>query len=376
MKIILFANTDWYLYNFRLSLSKALRSKGHEVILVSPPGRYGKLLEREGFTWIAIKMNRRSLNPWGEIQTILRLVSLYKRQAPDIVHHFTIKCVIYGSIAATFARVPSKINAVTGLGYIFTSDCLYAKILRIIVKIILRFVLSGKKTILILQNPDDVKIFLKNKLIAPKKVKLIRGSGVDINRYRPKFRCKKENFQVLLATRLLWDKGIREYVEAAKILKAEDKKVDFLMAGSIDRGNPDSISQEKINKWEENGFIIPLGHVDKMEELLAKVDIVTLPTTYGEGVPKILLEAAACGLPIVATDVPGCREIVSNGENGFLVPPKNPEALANAIRLLIDDENRCMTMGREGRKKILAEFDERIIIKQTLDVYKEIMPEF
>jgi len=375
MKIILFANTDWYLYNFRLSLSKALRSKGHEVILVSPPGRYGKLLEEEGFTWISIKMNRRSLNPWFEIQTILKLVSLYRKQAPDIVHHFTIKCVIYGSVAAALTGVTARINAVTGLGYIFSSHSLYARILRIFVRIILRLVLRGKRGILILQNPDDVETFLEKSLISPTKVKLIRSSGVDTNLFKPKSRPKVTNFRVLLATRLLWDKGVQEYVEAAKILMDENKTVEFLMAGAIDKGNPASISQEDIKRWENQGLIISLGHVDNIAQLLNEVDLVVLPS-YREGVPKILLEAASTGLPIVATDVPGCREIVSHGENGLLVPPKDPVALANAIRVLIDDENMREAMGRAGRKKILAEFDERIIIEQTVDIYKELLPEF
>jgi glycosyltransferase involved in cell wall biosynthesis len=375
MKVLLFANTDWYLYNFRLALAKAIRNTGHEVVCVSPPGNYGKHLESEGFRWINLRMNRRSLNPWSEFQVLMALTSLYRHESPDIVHHFTIKCVIYGSIAARMTGVLARVNAVAGLGYVFTNNGLCARMLRPLVKAILRLAVCGKRAKLILQNPDDVKEFLDYGLITTEQVRLIRSSGVNTKRFRPVDQQKSDGIRVLLATRLLWDKGIMEYMEAARILKQKDKSIDFLLAGAPDSGNPASVSENDVLKWREEGTVIPLGHVENMEHLLSTVDLVALPT-YREGTPRILLEAAAMGLPIVATDVPGCREIVSHGENGLLVPPKDSVALAKAIKLLADDPDKRHQMGKVGRKKVLAEFDESIVIEETLSVYKELLPEF
>ena len=375
MKVLLFANTDWYLYNFRLALAKAIRNTGHEVVCVSPPGNYGKHLESEGFRWINLRMNRRSLNPWSELQVLMALTSLYRHESPDIVHHFTIKCVIYGSIAARMTGVRARVNAVAGLGYVFANNGLYARMLRPPVRAILRLAVCGKRAKLILQNPDDVKEFLDYGLITTEQVRLIRSSGVNTKRFRPVDQQKSDGIRVLLATRLLWDKGIREYVEAARILKRKGKSIDFLLAGAPDSGNPASVSENDVLKWREEGAVTPLGHVENMEHLLSMVDLVALPT-YREGTPRILLEAAAMGLPIVATDVPGCREIVSHGENGLLVPPKDSVALAKAIKLLADDPDKRHQMGKAGREKVLAEFDESIVIEKTLGVYRELLPEF
>jgi len=376
MKVLLFANTDWYLYNFRLALAKAIRNTGHEVVCVSPPGNYGKHLESEGFRWINLGMNRRSLNPWSELQVLMALTSLYRHELPDIVHHFTIKCVIYGSIAARMTGVRARVNAVAGLGYVFANNGLYARMLRPPVRAILRLAVCGKRAKLILQNPDDVKEFLDYGLITTEQVRLIRSSGVNTKRFRPvDDQQKSDSIRVLLATRLLWDKGIREYVEAARILKRKGKSIDFLLAGAPDSGNPASVSENDVLKWREEGTVTPVGHVENMEHLLSMVDLVALPT-YREGTPRILLEAAAMGLPIVATDVPGCREIVSHGKNGLLVPPKDSVAVAKAIKLLADDPDKRHQMGKAGREKVLAEFDESIVIEKTLSVYKELLPEF
>ena len=321
-------------------------------------------------------MNRRSLNPWSELQVLMALTSLYRHELPDIVHHFTIKCVIYGSIAARMTGVRARVNAVAGLGYVFANNGLYARMLRPPVRAILRLAVCGKRAKLILQNPDDVKEFLDYGLITTEQVRLIRSSGVNTKRFRPvDDQQKSDSIRVLLATRLLWDKGIREYVEAARILKRKGKSIDFLLAGAPDSGNPASVSENDVLKWREEGTVTPVGHVENMEHLLSMVDLVALPT-YREGTPRILLEAAAMGLPIVATDVPGCRETVSHGKNGLLVPPKDSVAVAKAIKLLADDPDKRHQMGKAGREKVLAEFDESIVIEKTLSVYKELLPEF
>lgn len=374
MKILLFANTDWYLYNFRLPLAKFLQQKGIEVVFTSPPGDYVSLLEEQGFRHISLQMERRSLNPWKEVNLLIQLANIYLKEKPDLVHHFTIKCVIYGSLAAQLVGIKARVNAVTGLGHVFTSNSWQARLLRPLVKTLFRIALRGQSSRLILQNPDDYQTFLTTRLISPKHLRLIRGSGIDTERFQPPPPLslkEKESRKVLLATRLLWEKGIGEYVEAAKILKPRYPSLEFLLAGSPDPGNPASVPLEQILVWEQEGMITRLGHVDNMEELLRQVDIAVLPS-YREGTPRSLLEAAACGLPIVTTDVPGCREVVQHEVNGLLVPVKNAQKLAEAIQRLADHSEERTRMGKAGREKVLVEFDQRIVLEKTFEVYQEV----
>jgi len=375
MKILLFANTDWYLYNFRLALAKAIRELGVEVVLVSPPGKYGPRLEQEGFRWIPVQMNRRSVNPLAETKVISALVSIYRRERPDMVHHFTIKSVIYGTIAARLAGIPNKINAVTGLGHVFTSGSPSAQCLRPLVGALFRLALRTPHARMILQNVDDHDMFLNNRLVASDSIRIIRGSGVDTAKFYHQRRKGRQGskFQVLMATRLLWEKGVKEYFEAARILKPIMPNVVFLLAGAPDDGNPASVPGAVIAGWEEEGIITALGHVEDMAALLQEVDIAVLPS-YREGTPRILLEAAASGLPIVTTDVPGCREIVEHKVNGLVVPAKDPRSLAEALRDLAANPVEMHRMGEAGRRKVLEEFDERIVISRTIDIYRELLP--
>jgi len=372
MKILLFANTDWYLYNFRLPLAKYLREKGLEVILVSPPGGYGPKLEENGFRWISVPMERRSLNPWKEFKLLRHLVKLYAKEKPDLVHHFTIKNVVYGSLAARMAGIKPRVNAVTGLGHIFTSNGWLARLIRPIVSRLLRVALQGDESLLILQNPDDYQAFVNAGLVLPKDIRLIRGSGVDTERFKPSSQKRQGVFRVLLATRLLWEKGVGEYVEAARNLKSHNQAIEFLLAGSPDPGNPASVPQAQIDAWAREGIITALGHLDKMEDILNEVDLVVLPS-YREGLPRILLEAAAYGLPIVTTDAPGCREIVADDVNGFLVPCKDSAALVTAIQRILDNPEERARMGAASRSKVLAEFDQKIVLRETFDVYRELL---
>src|SRR6266404_3991688 len=223
MKVLFFANTDWYLYNFRLPLAKAIRELGTEVVMVSPPGPYGQRLLDQGFRWVPVAMQRRSLKPLHEARLIKSLVSLYREERPDLVHHFTIKCVIYGSIAARAVRVSGCVNDVAGMGYVFSSTNTLARLLRPVVKRVLRRLLSkGTRSRLILQNSDDYAVFLAERLVRPEHVRIIRGSGVHTARFHPPepFRRGFDSpFRALLATRLLWDKGIADFIEAARLLK-------------------------------------------------------------------------------------------------------------------------------------------------------------
>ncbi|TMW71344.1 glycosyltransferase family 4 protein [Thauera sp. UPWRP] len=371
---MLFANTEWYLYNFRRSLAVALRDAGYEVLLVSPPGPYGEKLRALGFRWIPAPMERRSLNPLRELALVKWLHRLVRDEQVDVVHGFTIKCAVYGSLAARLAGVPARVNAVAGMGYVFTSDDLKARLLRPVVRTLMRLALDGRGARLILQNPDDVALFERARLVDSERVRLIPGSGVDCRRFGPDAgRGEGERFRVLLAARLLWDKGLAEYVDAARELRAEGRDIEFLLAGDPDPGNPAAVPEATVRGWVDEGVVRWLGHVDDMPALFRSVDAVVLPS-YREGLPKGLIEAGASGLPLVTTDVPGCREVVSDGEDGLLVPVKSAQALAAAVARLHDDPALCARLGAAARAKALAQFDERIVIDRTVAVYRELVP--
>ena len=381
MKIILFANTEWYLFNFRLSLAKALQAQGHEVLLISPPGEYGARLQALGFRWEALPMDRKSLNPLQELRLLGYLCRLYRRERPALVHHFTIKCVVYGSIAALLARVPARVNAVAGMGYVFTNQALKARLLRPVVRWLMRLVINGRGARLILQNNDDMAAFAKAGLARPELTRLVKGSGVDLTRFMPRAAIVKDGqddqgnhtaqpTRVVLAARLLWDKGIAEYVEAARQLQAKGLRIRFLLAGAPDPGNPAAIPQATLDGWQAEGLIELLGQVSDMAALFATVDITVLPS-YREGLPKSLIEAAACALPLVTTDVPGCREVVTHEVDGLLVPVKDAAALAQAIERLHLNPAWADQLGQAARARSLRQFDENIVIRQTLAVYTE-----
>ncbi|MEJ8836229.1 glycosyltransferase family 4 protein [Ramlibacter sp. AN1133] len=375
MKIILFANTDWYLFNFRRSLISALRKQGHDVLLVSPPGPYGKRLEELGFRWQPAPMERRSLNPLRELLLVLWLRSLFGHEGPDIVHGFTIKCAVYGSLAARLAGVHARVNAVAGMGYVFTSKDLKARLLRPVVSALMRFALDGHTARLILQNPDDVRLFAASRLVDPKRVRLIPGSGVDCIRFAPADGpdgSTPRKFRVLLPARLLWDKGLAEYVEAARQLLRQRRQIQFLIAGEPDAGNPAAAPTSVLSEWVREGIVEWLGQVEDMPGLYRSVDCVVLPS-YREGLPKGLIEAAACGLPLVTTDVPGCREVVTHCVDGLLVPARDAASLADAIARLHDSASLRAKYGAAARAKALAQFDEQIVIASTIAVYDELV---
>lgn len=374
MKIVLFANTEWYLWNFRRSLAVALRDAGHDVLLISPDGPYGEKLRALGLRWQPLPMDRRSLNPLREARLLLHLLRLFRRERPALVHGFTIKCAVYGSLAARMVRVPARVNAVAGMGYVFISDSLKARLLRPLVRALLKLALGGRNARLILQNPDDVALFDRAGLVDVSQVRLIPGSGVDCRRFLPDpARVPGERLRVLLPARLLWDKGLAEYVQAARLLHAEGRPIDFLLAGDPDPGNPAAVPEADVREWVGQGLVQWLGHVDDMPALLRSVDIVALPS-YREGLPKGLIEAAASGCALVTTDVPGCREVVTHDVDGLLVPVRDGDALAKAIARLQDEPALRARLADAGRRKALEQFDERIVIRKTLAVYDELIP--
>ena len=385
-KVLFFANTDWYLQHFRLPLAEYLRDKGYEVIMVSPYGPYHEGIQAAGFRSIAVPMERRSLNPWRELKLINHLRCLYAEEKPDIAHHFTIKCVVYGTIASELSGIITRVNAVTGLGHIFISPKIKDLLLKRPVSLLLRHAFNARNSRLILQNPDDANDFINAHLVNKKNIRLIKGSGVNTEHYKPTQKNRKEStVRILLASRLLWEKGIREYANTAQELREEGLNAEFMLAGEPDPGNPTSIPAEQLDAWRKEGHVKLLGHVHDMRTLLADIDIAVLPSNR-EGTPRSLLEAAACGLPLVTTDVPGCREVVNHEVNGLFVSgrtgggKRSPSfarndgypTLSQALRRLCLEPETRARMGAASRAKVLAEFDESIVFEKTLAVYREL----
>ena len=373
-KVLLFANTDWYLYNFRLPLARLLQSNGASVVMVCPEGRYCARLRAAGFRVVGVDMHRQSGSAFAELRVIRDLVAIYRRERPDVVHHFTIKCVIYGSIAARLAGVKSLINAVAGLGYVFTSRSVRARLLRPVVRGLLRVALNRTHSRLILQNSDDAELFRRERLLPVPRIRLIRGSGVNTRRFMPRAATPGDGTTtVVFASRLLRDKGVLEFVAAAQICHRLGKSIRFLLAGAPDPGNPTSIPESQLEVWRAEQVVELLGHVEDMSSVLQRADVVVLPTVYGEGVPRILLEGASSGLPLVATRAPGCTEIVHHELTGLLIEPHDAEGLAAAIIALHDDPPRRQEMGRAARRLAVAEFDEQLVLQRTLEVYDELL---
>jgi glycosyltransferase involved in cell wall biosynthesis len=373
-KVLLVANTSWYLYNFRRPLARALRARGLEPVLLAPRDGYSERLIEEGFSWRELDLSRARVTPLRELRSLIGLIRVYRRERPAAVHHFTIRCVIYGTIAALVARVPVRINAVTGLGHVFLSRSLKTALLRPPLRLAYRFVLGVNGSRVIFQNPDDRQTFVDARLVAPAQTLLVRSSGVDINMFSPAPESNKPGagpLTVLFASRLLREKGILELIEAIRILKAapETSGLVFKIAGEAYPGNPSSVTDAQVRQWSREGLADFLGHVDPVLDLIAQSDIVVLPS-YREGTPRILLEACAMEKPTIATDVPGCREIVEHGKNGLLVPPRDARALADAIARLARDPGLRRSMGKNGRDKVVAEFSDVEIARQTLQAYE------
>lgn len=365
-KILLIANTDWYLYRFRLLLAQTLREKGYEVILVSPVGRYVPDIQAEGFKHLCWPVSRQSINPFLEIKSIAKLLNIFRQELPDLVHLHTIKPVIYGSLAARLARIPYTVRSITGRGYIFLGTDLRARFLRPVIKQIFRFVLQGPHGATIFENETDRQYFISSKMVRPQDTHLIQGVGVDTNFYLPHKEASGPPL-VVLASRLLWDKGIDAFVDAAKILRSKTP-ARFVLVGEPDPGNPASIPQETLQQWVKDGWIEWWGWQSDMRSVFAACQLVTLPS-LAEGVPTVLLEAAASGRAIVTTDAPGCREVVRHGVNGLLVPLRDPQALADAIQTLLENPQLRQEMGQRGREIVEKEFSSEIVIAQTLGVY-------
>jgi glycosyltransferase involved in cell wall biosynthesis len=371
--VLFVANWDWVLYNFRLPLARALMDQGLDIILICPPGKYTQEIEDMGFHWQPWDLNRRSIYPWKELVAIIELYRIYKQWQPRAVHHFTIKPILYGSMAARSAHVSHVINNFTGLGYLF-SEALKAKILRGIVLPVLRRALTqGAGFHTAFQNSQDRAHLISLGIVDEKETTLIPGTGVDMDQFTPLPSDLKRQGPpvVIMAARLMWDKGVAEYIAAARAIRNQGIEARFLLAGEPDYGNPDSVSDDVLAEWKRAGIVEILGHRSDMPALLQGADIAVLPSSYHEGVPLFLLEAAASGLALVGSDIEGCRMVIEDGVNGFLVSMENPEKLTEIIIELIKDRELRKKMGLASRQIAEKRFDRRIIMDRYMQMYRE-----
>jgi glycosyltransferase involved in cell wall biosynthesis len=371
-KLMFLVTEDWYFVSHRLELAVAARQAGYDVVVATRVDQHGKRITDAGFTLCPVAFNRSGLNPLEELRTLLHLVRLYRREAPDIVHHVALKPVIYGSLVARMVGTRSVVNALGGLGYVFSSVGLRAKMLRWIIKPALKFALGGKNTRLVVQNSDNRQRIVTDGLANAGSISLIRGAGVDPNAYR-QVAVASEMPLVILPARLLREKGVGEFVEAARLLRAEGVKARFALVGKPDLANPGSVSQPEIDAWVGQGVVEFWGWQEDMPSVFAQAQIVCLPTYYGEGLPKSLLEAAASGCAIVTTDIAGCREIVHQGVTGWLVSPQDVQALASALRQAIEQPGLREQYGASARALIATDFSMSRVASETIAIYDELM---
>ncbi|MHB1530200.1 MAG: glycosyltransferase family 4 protein [Acidiferrobacteraceae bacterium] len=362
-KLFFLVTEDWYFCSHRLSLAIAAKEAGFEVTVLTRIRDHGDLIEKAGLRVIPFEMTRRGLNPVREFATLLQLFRFYRREQPDIVHHVALKPALYGGLAARWAGVPA-INAVAGLGWMFTASSHTAHVLAGIVPRWLAYALRGSDVIV--QNPDD---FAQIRKLGVERLHLIRGAGVDMQAYVPKPAPSGPPL-VMLASRMLWNKGIGELVAAAQILRQQGMVARFVLVGRSDTGNPAAVPDTQLRAWHDAGAIEWWGQKADMAAIWPQAHLACLPTFYGEGIPRALIEAAACGLPIVTTDAPGSREVVEHGVNGLLVPVKDSVALAETLKKLILDTDLRRRMGVASRVKAVAEFSQEIVIEQTLALYR------
>jgi len=357
---------DWFFASHFWARGLAAQKAGWRVVLISRQSQAAREIEASGIEFHAANLDRKRLNPFKELAFSFWLARLYRRIKPDVVHHIALKPIIFGGIAARLARVPAVLNAPIGLGFVFSSDKLLAKLLKPVVSAGLRVTMNPQRGVAVFENPDDLNAMVQGGMVGQARTRLIRGAGVDIERFAPTPEPEGP-VRIALAARMIHEKGIPDFIAAARLLKGQ---AEFWLAGAPDLSNPNPVTEAELRGWETEGIIRWLGPVKDMAGLLQQVHIFTLPSTYREGLPKAVLEAMAAGRPVVATDIPGCREAVVDGQTGFLVPPHSPLALAEALRKLIADPALRARFGAAGRARVEQNFSDEIVCQKTMAVYE------
>ena len=372
MKKILFIVTeDWYFVSHRLHLAIAAMNNGYEVGLLSRFSTHQEFISSLGIKVFDWPMERRSHNLFKEFVSICHVVKAFRSFKPNLVHAVAIKPVIYSLVSNVFFNVDGKILALAGLGFVFRSEKNLAKFLRVITTPIFRVYQDKKNVLLVIQNIDDAKFLINLKIIHKDKIRLIRGAGVNTSEFSPNHEPHKIPL-VVLPARMLWSKGVGDFVNCAKKFIKSDIQVKFALIGDPDSHNPESVTKSQLEKWVESGAVEWWGNQDSMSKIYHLADIVCFPS-YHEGLPKSLLEAASCEIPIVAYDVTGCREVVKNNINGFLISFKDEDALYDAVRRLVENPKLRLKMGKDGREIVMENFTEERIAIETMKVWSEVL---
>jgi len=375
-KIIINLTEDWFFVSHFLSRALEAKKAGYEVYISCNEENSRKYIEDNGIGFFHLPLDRRGINPIYEFYVLINYLYIFNKVKPDIVHNVGPKPIIYGSIVAKLLKIKSVINAPIGMGFVFTSSSMKAKFLKTILILLFKFTLNkhhgrNQRNRVIFENSDDMHFFINSKIVKINEAILIRGAGVEIDEQLIKEKRENEIPTISLVARMLKDKGIYEFVEAAKTLHEKKIKCRFLLVGDIDKKNPTSLKQSTLEEWHDKKTIEWLGWVKDVKAVLLETDILCLPS-YREGLPKSLLEGAAIGLPLVTTNTVGCREVVLEGVNGYLVPIKESKKLSLAIQKLIEDKELRVKMGKESLRIAKSEFSSEIINAQTLAIYDEL----
>ena len=370
-KLFFIVSEDKSFWSHRLSLALSAIDAGYDVTLVSNFNKLESKIKNRGVNVININFVRSSKHPFTDLKNIFKLIFILRKEKPDIIHNVALKTILIASIAGLFSKKMVIINAFTGLGYVFSSDQLHAKLIRYFIKPIFKLLFRRSNYWTIFQNPDDMNLFERLGLINLNQSTLIRGSGVETNKFIQSDDLNKIPV-VMLASRMLWDKGVGEFVKVAKRAYKNKINAEFMLVGGIDNDNPMSIPLSTLKQWVSNGDVQWEGHSDNMPDMLASASIVCLPS-YREGLPKVLLEAAAIGRPLIASDGPGCREIVRDKYNGLLVKMRDADSLYEAVLMLVNNRKMRETMGRNSRTLVETELSTTIINTQTIELYRRVV---
>jgi glycosyltransferase involved in cell wall biosynthesis len=370
MRLLMVVNVDWFFLSHRLPIALGAKEAGHEVHIATTLTQSRSELEKYGFVVHPLNIDRSSTGIFGLFAVLISLIRIFWSVRPDVLHLVTIKPVLLGGIAARVSPVRNVVFAISGLGHVFLVNDFLGRLKRVLVKTLYTLALGIPNKRVIFQNADDIKEIRSLISLTPKQAVLIPGSGVSLINY-PATPLPDSEPVVLMASRLLWTKGVKEYILMCERLKQEGIAARFLLAGDADSGNPDSVSEADLSQWKASGSVELLGHSDRIADLMRQATVVVLPS-YREGFPKVLIEAAACGRAVVTTDVPGCRDAIEDGLTGLLVPAKNVDALVHAVQRLIDDPALCASMGVAARMRAEQLFDIHQVVETHLKIYGEL----
>jgi glycosyltransferase involved in cell wall biosynthesis len=371
LKVLFLVTEDWYFWSHRLPLARALRERGAEVWVMTRIGDLGDAIAREGFKVISWRISRRNANPLAELPALLRVLRVYRDLRPDIVQHVALKPILHGGIAARLTKRIPSINVVAGLGHMFLGTGESRGALRWFLLALLRWIHTSASEVVVFQNGEDRDFFVGQGVVREEFSVIVRGAGVNTDQFAPS--PEPDGVPVVvLPTRMLWEKGVGEFVAAAEMLQRRGILARFVLVGKPDEENHACIPRQQLVEWDRSGVVEWWGHRDDMPNVFSEASLVCYPS-YREGVPKCLLEAASCGRAIVTTDAPGCREVVRHGKNGLIVPARDAHALAEAIATLLQDSALRRAMGIQGRGIATREFSEQVVINQMIGVYQNLL---